>query len=369
MKKFILMAAVLIVSVVASAKTWRINPNAAAKPDFTSLTAACEAQKVNKGDTLYCEPGLYINQNENKVTKDRLTLLGPGFSHKGNVGSTSAVAEANFSARFTIDADTINIAGLKIAELYIYGIYSTLRKDITIERCYIGRLYNGTSYFSNITIRDNYFSAAYGKTTYAPIDFSNSYQLQNINIENNIIIADYYGIWLNAGNNTSALIAHNTVVSRTDRGYPVIKAQHTTVRDNIFINTYPSVGDSYLFELSDMQTGQFYNNVLSLNPENTDPAVVAAYSATNSFVSATVANTFTCQKVGEAEETYYQLKEGSVAKNKAYQGEDCGAFAGTFPFVVCGRPQGLPYIYDVYAPNTPTDDKLTITFKVKANNE
>ena len=98
MKKFILMAAVLTVSVVASAKTWRINPNAAAKPDFTSLKAACDAKKVVKGDTLYCEPGLYTNEDENYITKNCLTILGPGFGFKGAFGSTSTIAEAHFPA-------------------------------------------------------------------------------------------------------------------------------------------------------------------------------------------------------------------------------------------------------------------------------
>ena len=50
-------------------------------------------------------------------------------------------------------------------------------------------------------------------------------------------------------------------------------------------------------------------------------------------------------------------------------GVDCGAFDGLYPYVVNGRPQFVPYIYDAQIPNTPTDGKLNITLKIKSQNE
>lgn len=372
MKKIFFIAAVLVASVTANAKTWRINPNEAAKPDFTTIKAACDANKVTKGDSLYCEPGLYTNANDNKITKNGLTILGPGFGYKGNVGSTSTNAEAYFSADLYINADTIHLVGIRTRRLYLEGNNSFIyRKNITVERCYMNNFYDGGYNVQYLTLRDNFINMTSGE--YYSIYVSGSV-LQNIEIENNIIISEYNylknAIVVSAKENTSALIAHNTIVIKLpDKSTSAIRADYSVIRDNIIINTNSQYGKSHLFNASDISTCDVYNNVFSLTEDNADAAFVSAYSAKNSFAGATTANTFTCTKIGEAEATYYQLKDGSVAKNKAYQGEDCGAFAGSWPFVVEGRPQGLPYIYDVYAPTTPTDDKLTITFKVKANNE
>lgn len=370
MKKFILMAAVLTVSVVASAKTWRINPNAAAKPDFTSLKAACDAKKVVKGDTLYCEPGLYTNEDENYITKNCLTILGPGFGFKGAFGSTSTIAEAHFPAIMHVKADTLNIIGLKVKNMFIDGDYYGVRMDLVIERNYIGRLYHNPNYLKRITLRNNFFSAYFAdRVGDSPVNFQ-ALELQNLDIQNNIILSGYYGITANAGSSTSALIAHNTIVGDCDRnGYPAIRADYSVIRDNIVINKNANKGASILLDFNSLSTCNVHNNVFSLDPDLVDASILEQYGTDNYFVKATLANTFTCTKIDNAEETYYQLNENSVAKNKAYQGEDCGAFAGSWPFIIYGRPQGLPYIYDVKAPATPTDDQLTITFKVKANNE
>lgn len=369
MKKFILMAAVLTVSVVASAKTWRINPNAAAKPDFTSLKAACDAKKVVKGDTLYCEPGLYTNEDENYITKNCLTILGSGFNFKGAFGSTSTIAEAHFPAVLHVKADTINIIGLKIRYLDMDGDYNGVRTDIVIERNYIGRIYHYPRNLRRITIRDNFVSIYFAdESGNSAINLAGS-ELQNIDIQNNIILSIYHGIIVNAGNNTSALIAHNTIICNMYDNYSAVIAYHSVVRDNIIINRYADRGSVSLLDFNAISTCNVHNNVFSLDPDLVDASILAQYGTDNYFAKATLANTFTCTKIDNAEETYYQLKEGSVAKNKAYQGEDCGAFAGSWPFIIYGRPQGLPYIYDVKAPATPTDDQLTITFKVKANNE
>lgn len=373
MKKIFFIAAVLVASVTANAKTWRINPNEAAKPDFTTLKAACEANKVTKGDSLYCEPGIYTNSSDNYITKNGLTILGPGFGYKGNVGSTSTNAEAYFSATLRLQADTLHIVGIKAETIEF--VKSSL-KNITIERCYLNDIYDANSRGGQyITIRDNFIN---NKRAYNAVllEGNSSCPLQNIEIENNIIISNYTSAYtairVQASVYTSALIAHNTIVvdiKYNSSNYSAIMADYSVIRDNIIINTNSTLANSYILNSSSISTCDVYNNVFSLTEDNADAAFVSAYSAKNSFAGATTANTFTCTKIGEAEATYYQLKDGSVAKNKAYQGEDCGAFAGSWPFVVEGRPQGLPYIYDVYAPTTPTDDKLTITFKVKANNE
>ncbi|MBR1877482.1 MAG: hypothetical protein IJ814_00595 [Paludibacteraceae bacterium] len=366
MKKLVLLAAVAVCTLAANAATWRINSNPAAKPDFLSLKAACDSDYVAIGDTLYCEPAEYNVSEENTITKKGLVLIGPGFNFKNNYGGISTIAEATFSAAINLREDSIQIEGVKAAEIILWES----RKDIVIERCYLGKVRTGDSYRNQkrIAIRSNYFPANYGPG-YERIIFSNQNEASEIDIENNIIIVDPHGINLTTtyGTALSAVIAHNTIIDiyQADN-FPVLATSHSEIRDNIFIQKYGKKGFLYLDQLVNCQ---IYNNVWSMVEADVTAEVYAQYGADNYFIGATEENTFTCQQVGGASETYYQLKEGSVAAGKAYQHEDCGAFAGTWPFVINGRPLGVPYIYDVVAPHRPENDVLTITFKVKANNE
>lgn len=367
MKKILFLAAVLTASVVANAKTWRINPNPAAKPDFLSLTEACDTADVVYGDTLYCEPGQYNVAEENVITKKGLTLIGPGYQYKMNYGSTSTVAEATFSAVVYIQADSIHIEGVKAVELCLRG--SNL-KDIVIERNYLGRVtrYSYNQTLKRIAIRSNYFTNSYGyQSGDARIDFSSMSEVSELDIENNIIVAEHYGINISTSSGTaiSAVIAHNTIYGGFSN-YSFLTTAHSEIRDNIIIGRE---GVTNFLKFNDIKNSTLYNNVFSLVEADIDPEVYAQIGADNYFIGATLENTFTCQKINGADDTYYQLKEGSVAAGKAYQHEDCGAYAGTWPYVINGRPQGIPYIYDVVAPHRPVNDQLTITFKVKANNE
>lgn len=381
MKKILLLAAVAISAMAVNAKVWRVNPNEAAKADFVSVTDACNANKVNRGDTLYCEPGSY--QGDQIVNKPQLTLLGPGWEIPTNFGSTSAIATASFTNQILVQADSTTIAGMWARQI---TFESCNLRDVDVERCMIGRIYSNAYYaytLKNITIRNNFFSTKiYQEIT--PISLYSGSVL-NINIENNIIVnyneevnSNYCNssIFISAYNrqNVTALIAHNTIISRsTDwNGYhwAAIEAYYSIIRDNIIINrnTYEGDNESYLLEYGLISTCEVYNNVFSLTEENT-PAELLQYFPNNYYIGANMANTFTCTIVNNAQESYFMLKEGSLAANAAYQGEDCGAYAGDWSFVNYGRPRGLPYIYDVSAPNYPTDDQLTISFKVKANNQ
>ena len=364
MKKILFLAAVLTASVVANAKTWRINPNPAAKPDFLSLTEACDTADVVYGDTLYCEPGQYNVEGENKITKKGLTLIGPGYQYKMNYGSTSTVAEATFSAGINIWADSIHVEGVKATRISLTGVL----KDVVIERNYIGQIWGSDSPSKKrIAIRSNYITQNYGPQSGDARVYLYGSELSEIDIENNIIVAEFSAIQLSLFNSQalSAVIAHNTIYGGTV-GYSYIRTAHSEIRDNIIILKEDA---KTCLHFEDIVNSQLYNNVFSLVEADVDPAVYAQIGAENHFIGATLENTFTCQKVAGADDSYYQLKEGSVAAGKAFQHEDCGAFAGTWPYVIHGRPQSVPYIFDVVAPHRPVNDQLTITFKVKANNQ
>lgn len=379
MKQILFLTAVLFSAVVANAKVWRVNPNEAARADFLSVTDACNAAKVTRGDTLYCEPGSY--QGTQTISKPQLTLLGPGWEIPTNFGSTSTISAASFSETLRVSADTITISGLRATRIE-FADYAHC-KHITIERCMLGVIYGGywSEQLSNISIRNNFFTAALINEA-IPIELNPKDAVMNVSIENNIIVDytsdpanysnHYNAIFLKASNalNTSGLIAHNTIVRKFNADRPAIVAYYAAIRDNIIINisTYNNNNEGFWMKYSEISTCEMYKNVFSCVTDNVETNILNHY-ADNYFIGATVNNTFTKTIRDYAEESYYELKEGSVAANKAYQGEDCGAYAGAFPFVVNGRPRGVPYIYDVTAPNYPENDVLNISFKVKANNQ
>lgn len=378
MKKILLLAAVLVSSVVANATTWRINSNEAAKADFLSVTEAAAANKVHRFDTLYVEAGIY--QGTHTIAKPCLTIIGPGWEIPTNYGSTSTSSAAYFTDQLSILADSTTIESLFVTHMYLQNV-----KNVIVERCMIRWMDSGTSSaykLEDITIRNNFFRNDIDRQA-AAISLTYSYSVLNISIENNIFVEEYFNpdspyghknvIIMDAYNsaNTSGLIAHNTIYRKfgtIDDSF--IRAYNTVIRDNIVINrsTYYDLNAQDWLNYESIKTCEVYNNVFSIAAENVSADMMAHFPS-NQYIGATAANTFTCTILNNSEETYYQLKEGSVAANKAYQGEDCGAYAGAWPFVVNGRPRGIPYIFDVYAPNYPTDNLLNISFKVKANNQ
>ena len=380
MKKILLIAVAVLSTAAVNAKVWRVNPNEAAIPDFLSVTDATAAKKVNAGDTLYIEAGTYAG--DQRITKSQLTLIGPGWEIPTNFGSTSTIATAYFTGDLNVAADTITLVGLKMA--YISLRYQDIR-DLTIERCMIGRItsenLNYERTIKNITIRNNFFNSNLYGNNGPVLSFRSTGYILNVSVENNLFVnyseaseawdyATMIIIQASTPTNTSAQIAHNTIICKM--GYTghrdVIEAAQTVIRDNIIINTttYGDYNNLYLQTYDPISTCEFYNNVLSIPAENAPDDLKEHFA--NNFYGATLSNTFTQTILNNAEETYFMLKEGSVAAGKAYMGEDCGAFAGSWPFIVNGRPKGLPYIYDVLAPNYPTDNQMNISFKVKANN-
>ena len=327
MKKILLLAAVLVSSLVANAKVWRINPNEAARADFLNVTDATAAAKVNRGDTLYCEPGSY--QGIQYVNKPALTIIGPGWEIPTNFGSTSTIAAASFSEQLRINTDSISITGLSVTYIYVAAV-----KHTTIERCMLGHISGAESWgdqISNLYIRNNFFTSNLGDTN-TSIHFRGPGSILNVSIENNIFASyvedGYYGfaknieIYANNYLNTSGLIAHNTFVGHYRETNNPIRMYYATIRDNIIINTStyrqgtePLPNESHWFLYSQVGTCEVYNNVFSCVEENVD-ADILSFFPNNHFIGATLDNTFTRTIVNNAAETAFRLKEGSAAANR-----------------------------------------------------
>lgn len=342
MKKILFFAAALLCVTAANAKVWRINYEDNAKADFKTIKEACNEAKVQNGDTLYMEPGYHKGSSSDNTITRSLTVLGPGYGMARNMGSTSSVAGAIFDYSITIESSNVRVAGVKTSIKTSSGALS----NIVIERCYSSSItcYEGNN---NITIRNNYVTSSI-YCEYANVNY--------LSIIGNMVLG-----YITMPSRTSSLnniAQYNTIVSD---GSTAISAQNAVIKDNILINRqYPAS----VFNWD--ATNEFHHNVLSV-----PSASAKATFPNNYYVGATAANTFviTTEGVWYDEAMRYQLSETSAAKNAAHAGDDCGAFGGAHPYVLFGRPQGVPYIYDVEVPAQPKDNKLHVTFKVAGQNE
>lgn len=365
MKKLILLAAAVTFAFAANAKVWRINYDENANADFRTITAACSSAKVANTDTLYCEPGNHAgSESDNVISRKGMKVFGPGWGFEPNYGGTSTIADARFSARVRVAANNVYVSGIvgdgdleidtkrnvtldrcKIRAVKASHI-DTLN-SVTIKNCYLGKIFMEyiSKEFKNIYITNNIIESRQRYTENQAIDFGYDISKQNVSNVN---------------------ILRNTIVfAPYNSGRTPIYVYNSLIQDNIIIN--PSDPEMVIDFATD-RGNIIRKNVFSMSDGVANTEIIANFPD-NYYVSATEASTFTCTQSTYRTEQYFQLKDGSPAKNAAYDGGDCGAFGGSTPYIICGRPQGIPYITDVEVPAQPKDNKLTVTFKVANQNE
>lgn len=367
MKKLFLCLAGAAAALTLNAKVWRVNYDENAKADFKTIKEACATTLVSDGDTLYMEPGVHKGSyNDNTISRP-LTIFGPGWGFQANNGAISSVPTATFSSSVYVRSSDVRVIGLNVLGTIDLDLRTSSAQNVVIERCRITgnmQIYSRTA-TSNFIIRNNI--CAY-------MNFYADILLTNIIIENNIVLSTNssnttYGISAYASssyNGNSIFVRHNTIFGSAPQTNGSV-----IVYDNILFSQYAiKVNQTY-------DQYKFYNNVLAISQEQYDadqtsvsPVGYSNY-ADNIFAGATFANTCTDSIAGIYfdDAMRYQVRSDSPAKNAATDGTDCGAFGGEHPFVLYGRPEGIPYIYDVEVPAYPTDNKLNISFKVAGQNE
>ena len=65
----------------------------------------------------------------------------------------------------------------------------------------------------------------------------------------------------------------------------------------------------------------------------------------------------------------WHLKDDSPAKGAGVNGEDCGAFAGSYPLVNNGYPQGIPVITSSQVGVRAIDGKVSVKQTVVIQND
>lgn len=365
MKKLILLAAAVTFAFAANAKVWRINYDENANADFRTITAACSSAKVANTDTLYCEPGNHAGSaGDNVISRKGMKVFGPGWGFEPNYGGTSTIADARFSARVRVAANNVYVSGIVgDGELEI-----ATKRNVTLDRCKISAVKaSHIDTLNSVTIKNCYLGKIFME--YISKEFKNIYITNNIiesrqrYTENQAID---FGYDISKQNVSNVNILRNTIVfAPYNSGRTPIYVYNSLIQDNIIIN--PSDPEMVIDFATD-RGNIIRKNVFSMSDGVANTEIIANFPD-NYYVSATEASTFTCTQSTYRTEQYFQLKDGSPAKNAAYDGGDCGAFGGSTPYIICGRPQGIPYITDVEVPAQPKDNKLTVTFKVANQNE
>jgi len=372
MKKILFFAVALLCVTAASAKTWRINYNDNAKADFKTIAEALKYKDFQNGDVLYIEPGIHSGSAADNTVSKPCTIIGSGWGFRQNAGNDLDISSTCFTNTITISSSDVSIRGIySNAGIEVTG---TSTQNVIIER-------NRISYISaegySVTIKNNYICGYTGSTNKRALEITSNYSSIIGNIAFNTI---YISTSVN-----QALFDHNTVVFSTSNSTGLVSAwssQRHMFTNNIFINTGSGYSNDNV--VNNVVNGiasnaPFYNNVFSVTPEAVQQAedegktlyTTLSTDKNNKFVGATTKNTFTCKTEGAVYDPamYYQVKEGAVAKTADSNGGECGAFGGDSPYVLNGRPQGIPYLYDVDVPKHPTNNELNVTFKIGSQNE
>lgn len=327
MKKLFFLAAAVLLSGAMQARNWRINSIPEAKADFPSITDATASSDVKDGDVLYLDPGCHLTGDQ-RVSKG-VTIIGTGFNLGGSEMESSV-------QNITIQCSDVVLTGVHIQN-YL-NANSTDYKNVEVVRCKIGTV----SASAPMLVASCYITSKVSLGS-------------NARLYNNIILGP---VSMNEG----GIMRNNAIVCSNNNTF--VGTTRCTIVDNIIINTYDYYPENVNNTL--YYTDPSYGNDIKGNILSNDADHVYADHPSNAYVGATVADVFVNEGMYDER---YRLKDDSPAKGAGYGGNDCGPFAGYYPYVMSCRPKNIPYIYEAIVPNHPTDNKITVTVKAKNQNE
>lgn len=336
----IIATALVAVATTVSAKSWRINNNAAAAPNFTSINAAMSSADVTAGDTLYLDPGTSLSGDQ--TVSKQVTIVGPGY-FRGDAPH----AFAYFPNRLYITASNTKIEGIIMSSDDIY----IRAQNVTIERCKFRNVYVGDSDYDNA--RYATIHQCYGECVQGRGKTSNTSAY--CTVENCILISSaglgcIYNLY-------TPTIRHN-YLKKTENSAVLYSLDNAIIQDNIMLNTKTST--NLLSSVSNISN--ISQNVMSC-AETTYSSVP---TDVNKFGNTSEAGIFTLTGMNDLR---YQLKDDSPAKGYASDGGDCGPYGGLTPYVAGGLPNGYPYYTKAIIPAKSKDGKVNVSLKIKTQNE
>ena len=336
MNKLFFTSIMLMLAIVASAKSYKIGPSSVTGMNFASINAAMSS--VSAGDTLLLDKA-YKETSEQTVTK-AVIIIGNGFDT-----TTSTIAQVS---TLNLKADGIHINSLYVTNVNFYN------KDCRLYRCFVGTKASSSATGSN-SIHSCYFTG-----TISGESFSVKFDIQNT-----IFYTGTYNVIYNlALSNICHCIIYGNGNSNYD--YYIIKnVTSSNITDNIIVNSNSgnSTSRSYTisnYDVSSMNT--IHHNVMSgfKNITNYPLNTMTGNSSLNPI----------CKCSGTTVSgTYFELRSDSPALNYASDGSDCGIYGGLYPYVDYGRPIYVPYFTNINIPAKATNGVLPISVTVEVQNK
>jgi len=336
-----------LLSVGSYAKIWIVNNNVGQSSDFTTLESAVAG--ATAGDTLYLigsttgysgwGTGPYITIDK------KLTLIGPGYF-------LSSVASTITNSSFIVDAlyITSNAGGTTVMGIVFNNYILISANNVLFKRnsgitsaarpIRIGQAPNGgTSAISNVIVTQNYI---YNSSSVSAIDVTSG--CNNITVSNNYIqqavaVADPV-----YSPNATVDIRNNILwgASQMRLGAGILENNIITTSS---ISTGTSIARNNICDGSPLPSGN--NNKLNIDLSTVLVNNLAVYSSGDSWM---------------------QLKSGSPALAAGSNGEDCGVFGGSDPYVLSGLPP-IPLVYFFSASSSGSNSSgLPVTIKVQGKN-
>ena len=335
MKKLFFTSIMLMLAIVASAKSYKIGPSSVTGMNFTSINAAMSS--VSAGDTLLLDKA-YKETSEQTVTK-AIVIIGNGFDT-----TTSTIAQVS---TLNLKADGIHVNSLYVTTVKFYNY------DCRLYRCFVGTSasWAGTSDATGSnSIHSCYFTGTIKGTSAKAI----------FDIQNTILYTSTYNVIYNLTNsNICHCIIYGKINSSSD--FLIQNITSSSITDNIIVNSYNYISNTISnWNVSSMNT--IHHNVMSGFKNTTNYPL---NYITNSYELGAI-----CKCTGTTVSgTYFELKQNSPALNYASDGSDCGIYGGLYPYVDYGRPIYVPYFTNINVPAKATNGTLPISVTVEVQNK
>lgn len=341
------MAALFLVfgATTANANSWRINNDTTKKAHFTSINAAMSSDEVQAGDTLYLDPGCV---NASQTISKRITLIGTGYLSKAH------------PTAYITSSLTISAANTKVEGVYCTGFVQLRANYITLERCKIDSYINCYNTAQYATIQQcligNYI-AGFGTTSNSSLGWTIEGCIIRSGSDNGSV-GDLYNPIIR--NN---YILNTSLTTSTSR-YPSALRSITggVIENNILLNVMSTGRPQTLWDVA--------NSTVQKNVMSCDSTKYAETYPDNVCLNLgyTYAEPVVFCKTGE-DMNIYRLADESPAKGAGVGGEDCGPFGGARPFIVYGRPYGIPFWLESQVGTRAIDGKVSVKQKVEMQND
>jgi hypothetical protein len=305
---------------------------------YTDLATALDSAAPNS--TVYLPGGGFILSTSYIINKP-LNIVGVGY----NTDSTQATNQTVLpQIYFGAGSEGSTLTGCYITS-WVYITSSTSISNISVKRCSFDKIYMQNA--SNIVVTENIIrNQGTGSSDYSIRGHSNSTGAStNLLISKNIVRGKVQYI-------TQSVFNNNIFNQLTNSNVWYFNISSCVFKDNYFSRLYAN-SSSYI------SSSIFNNNAYqSLYTGTTNPTNIF----NNNLTSSTFANTF--EEIGGIyNDTYYQIKSTSPAKNYGTDGTDIGIFGTTKPWKIGGLPDN-PHVYFINVADENTGANGTLPVEI-----